>query len=34
LPDYRASGAADALYKLFNITPEAVVAEARHLRKI
>ena len=28
---FGASGPADALYKLFNITPEAVVAEARRL---
>lgn len=28
---FGASGAADALYSLFNITPEAVVAEARRL---
>lgn len=28
---FGASGAADALYKLFNITPEAIVAEARRL---
>ena len=31
---FGASGPADALYKLFNITPEAVVAEARRLLKI
>jgi transketolase len=31
---FGASGPADALYKRFNITPEAVVAEARHLLKI
>jgi transketolase len=31
---FGASGPADQLYKLFNITPEAVVAEARRLLKI
>ena len=31
---FGASGAADALYKLFNITPEAVVAEVQRLLKI
>jgi transketolase len=31
---FGASGPADALYKLFNITPESVVAEARRLLKI
>ena len=31
---FGASGPADALYKLFNITPEAVVSEARRLLKI
>lgn len=28
---FGASGSADGLYKLFNITPEAVVAEAHRL---
>ena len=28
---FGASGPADELYKLFNITPDAVVAEARRL---
>jgi transketolase len=28
---FGASGPADALYRLFGITPEAVVAEARRL---
>ena len=31
---FGASGPADELYKLFNITPDAVVAEARRLLKI
>jgi transketolase len=31
---FGASGPADELYKLFNITPEAVVAEAKRLLKI
>jgi transketolase len=31
---FGASGPADALYRLFNITPEAVVAEAQRLLKI
>jgi transketolase len=31
---FGASGPADALYKRFNITPEAVVAEATRLLKI
>jgi transketolase len=31
---FGASGPADALYKLFNITPEAMVAEAKRLLKI
>jgi transketolase len=31
---FGASGPADALYKLFNITPEVVVAETQRLLKI